>query len=134
MKTWLFVPAHNAHMLNKAINSHADVVIVDYLQKLALSRRKGENKADAIGNSIEGQKNGAEQMGIPWLLGSQLSYEGHLRGSKEIEDKSNVVMFLERPLLTAPAHDECGRVVAQVGQRSRDPISCRPASLAMAIG
>lgn len=30
MKTWLFVPAHNAHMLNKALNSHADVVIVDW--------------------------------------------------------------------------------------------------------
>jgi replicative DNA helicase len=96
----------------------ADVVIVDYLQKLSLGLRRGENKADAIGNSIEGQKNSAEQLGIPWILGSQLSYEGHLRGSKEIEDKSNIVLFLERPILTVPACDEAGQVIADIGQRT----------------
>jgi len=112
--------AHRVVQTARQMNGRglADVVIVDYLQKLALGQRRGENKADALGNSIEGQKNGAEQLGIPWLLGSQLSYEGHLRGSKEIEDKSNVVMFLERPLLTVPAHDEAGRVVANIGQRT----------------
>jgi replicative DNA helicase len=120
---YIHCPGWSAHrIVQKARQMNgrglADVVIVDYLQKLALGRRRGENKADAIGNALEGQKNGAEQMGIPWLLGSQLSYEGHLRGSKEIEDKSNVVMFLERPLLTVPAHDEYGRVIADVGQRS----------------
>jgi len=30
MKTWLFVPGHNAHMLEKALDSEADVVIVDW--------------------------------------------------------------------------------------------------------
>jgi replicative DNA helicase len=120
---YIHCPGWSAHrVVQKARQMYnrglADVVIVDYLQKLALGRKRGENKADAIGNSIEGQKVGAEQMGIPWILGSQLSYEGHLRGSKEIEDKSNVVMFLERPLLTAPACDENGNVIAEVGQRS----------------
>ncbi len=30
MKTWLFVPGHNAYMLNKALQSDADVIIVDW--------------------------------------------------------------------------------------------------------
>lgn len=104
-----------------------DVMIVDYLQKLRLGYRSGQNKADALGNAIEGTKNGLEQMGIPGLIGSQFNRQargqgrktgGLIRGSGEVEEKSNVVLTLDREILDNDMHGPAGNVIAKVGERS----------------
>lgn len=40
MKTWLFVPGHNEHMLQKALDSDADVVIVDWEDAVPPSKKE----------------------------------------------------------------------------------------------
>ena len=81
-----------------------DLAVVDYLQKLRLSS-KGWNKADLLGNAVEIIKTAGERLRIPVLLGSQLNRAGHhagrpglehLRGSGEIEEKSNYCAFVFR--------------------------------------
>ena len=81
-----------------------DIAIVDYLQKLQLER-KSWNKADLLGNAVETIKTAGERLAIPVLLGSQLNRAGHLagrpglehlRGSGEIEEKSNHCLFVYR--------------------------------------
>jgi replicative DNA helicase len=104
-----------------------DVGIVDYLQKLYLVHRRGQNKADAIGDAVEVLKVLAEQLGIPMLLASQFNRAAlsagrktgdFIRGSGEPHEKANVVITLDREILDAPICDEVGRIVAEVGQRS----------------
>jgi len=81
-----------------------DIALVDYLQKLQLES-KGWNKADLLGNAVETIKTAGERLAIPVLLGSQLNRAGHLagrpglehlRGSGEIEEKSNHCLFVYR--------------------------------------
>jgi len=81
-----------------------DLAVVDYLQKLRLEGN-GWNKADLLGNAVEAIKTAGERLRIPVLLGSQLNRAGHsasrpglehLRGSGEIEEKSNYCLFIYR--------------------------------------
>jgi len=106
---------------------YCDVIVIDYLQKLQLGYRNGQNKADAVGNAVEGIKNGLEQMGIPGVLGSQFNRQAKhqdrktaslIRSSGEVEEKSNVVITLDRDILDAEMTDSTGRIIAGTGERS----------------
>lgn len=104
-----------------------DVVIVDYLQKLTLGYRPGQNKADALGDAAETLKILGEQLGIPVLLASQFNRAAgfadrktgeYIRGSGEPHEKANVVLTLDREILNSPAFDSYGKVIAGIGERS----------------
>lgn len=104
-----------------------DVVIIDYLQKVRLVGRAGQNEASWIANTVEAFKTMAEQLAVPVLLGSQLNREGQrfdrktaaaIRGSGEVEEKANYVITLDRAILDEPARNEQGRIVADEGDRS----------------
>ena len=85
-----------------------DVAIVDYLQKLTLPEGKGLNSAMLIGQQAETLKNVAERLGVPVVLGSQVSRanradhrrptEGDIRNSGEVAERSNQVVVLHRPV------------------------------------
>jgi len=85
-----------------------DIAIVDYMQKLRLYYRRGSTTNDALADSGEVLKTGAEQMGIPIMAGSQVNRKSadadritsdHLRGSGELPEKSNGLITLNRELL-----------------------------------
>jgi replicative DNA helicase len=104
-----------------------DVVVVDYLQKVALVGRNGQNEASWIAHTVEAFKTMAEQLAIPALLGSQLNRDGQrdnrktsigIRGSGEIEEKANYIITLDRPVLDEPVRNEQGRIIANEGDRS----------------
>lgn len=85
-----------------------DVGIIDYLQKERLWYRKGATTNDALADAVEVHKTGAEQMGIPIVLGSQVNRRAvdadrvtsdHLRGTGEAPEKANLNITLNRPLL-----------------------------------
>jgi replicative DNA helicase len=104
-----------------------DVLVVDYLQKLRLGYRNGQNKADAVGNAVEGIKNGLEQMGIPGVIGSQFNRQAKhqqrktaalIRSSGEVEEKANVVITLDREILDADLFNSAGMPIAAGGDRS----------------
>jgi len=87
-----------------------DLAVVDYLQKIPLPRRNGFNQAALLGMVVERLKTAAEQLAVPLLLGCQISrgvfqtgdkkpHLHHLRGSGEIAEKSNYVIFMHRPEL-----------------------------------
>ncbi|MFH1603028.1 MAG: DnaB-like helicase C-terminal domain-containing protein [Pseudomonadota bacterium] len=138
MRTWrgaihyVHCPGWSAYQIvQKARQLNArglcDVMIVDYLQKLRLGFRNGENKADAIGNAVEGIKNGLEQMGIAGLLASQFSRRSNaqsrktadlIRGSGEVEEKTNIVITLDRDILTSEIRGPQGNIIAYPGERS----------------
>jgi replicative DNA helicase len=104
-----------------------NVAIVDYLQKLTLVHKQGQNKADHLGDAAETLKIAAERLGIPFLLGSQFNRGvdhvarktgAYIRGSGEPHEKANAVITLDRAILGSDAFDEEGRVIASAGQRS----------------
>jgi replicative DNA helicase len=84
-----------------------DVAVVDYLQKLRLPDSKGLNSAMMIGQQAETLKVAAERLGVPVVLGSQVSRanradhrrptEGDIRNSGEVAERSNQVVVLHRP-------------------------------------
>ena len=85
-----------------------DAAIVDYLQKLRWRSLPGMNSAQARGQDIEVLKNLAELLGIPVILPAQLNVAGkqaaiktgsYVRDTGELEDKGNLVITLDRPLL-----------------------------------
>jgi len=82
-----------------------DIVIVDYLQKLRLDYEHGAVRAQALGDAIELLKSSAEQLGIPYVIGSQFSKGSRdkkiktsddIRDTGELEDKANVMFMLDR--------------------------------------
>jgi len=85
----------------------ADLGVIDYLQKMPLPDTKGFNEASLIGQVVETIKTAAEVLGIPLLLGCQVTrahsqrydrkpHLSDLRKSGEIEEKCNQVVFLFR--------------------------------------
>jgi len=85
-----------------------DLAIVDYLQKIRLPDRSGVNGAMMLGLMAEGLKTCAEIMGLPVVLGTQVSrdYKNRedqrphmedIRNSGEIEEKANQIVVLHRP-------------------------------------
>lgn len=84
-----------------------DLAAIDYLQLVRLTRRSGDNKASAIGEALGTIKEALEMAGVPGIITSQLSREhergvgkrrqpglSDLRESGDIEQRSNLVMFL----------------------------------------
>ena len=103
----------------------ADIVIVDYLQKLAMSTTSAWNLSALYGLQAETLKNMAESLGIPVVLGSQVSraFKGRaderphmedIRNSGEIEEKANQIVVLHRP----SSEREDGERI-EFGQRER---------------
>lgn len=85
-----------------------DVAIVDYLQKLALPTARDWNLSALYGQQAETLKTTAEVLGIPVVLGSQVSRAfkaradarprmEDIRNSGEIEEKANQIIVLHRP-------------------------------------
>lgn len=104
-----------------------DALIVDYLQKMRRDYSRGLNPAQALGWSIELLKNCGEDLGLPVVLPAQLNVTGkkekiktgvNVRDTGELEDKANLVITLDRPLLLVDVLDDQGKVVAKAGQRS----------------
>jgi len=110
-----------------SLRAICDVVIVDYLQKLRLIYRRGSNKSDAIGSAVEVLKVAAEKLAIPFVLASQFNRSvmhagrktgDYIRGSGEPHEKANLVITLDRPILSDDARDPTGRIIAREGERS----------------
>lgn len=104
-----------------------DVAIVDYLQKMGLVYRQGQNKSDHLGDAVETLKIMAEQLAIPVFLASQFNRSAmhsdrktgdFIRGSGEPHEKGNIVLTLDRDVLSAPLTDEEGNIVARLGDHS----------------
>ena len=88
-----------------------DVVVLDYLEKVAASRRQiqlfGSNIYQREADNVEQLKNFAETTGIPVLMIAQMSKDGKhttfdkmdrggMRGAGEKSDKANLVILLNR--------------------------------------
>jgi len=88
-----------------------DVVVLDYLEKVAASRRQiqlfGSNVYQREADNVEQLKNFAESTGIPVLMIAQMSKAGKttnfdtldrtgMRGAGEKSDKANLVVMLNR--------------------------------------
>lgn len=88
-----------------------DVIVLDYLEKAAASRRQiqlfGSNAFQREADNVEQLKNFAESTGIPVLMIAQMNKEGKstsfdkidrtgIRGAGEKSDKANLVVLLNR--------------------------------------
>lgn len=88
-----------------------DVVVLDYLEKAAASRRQlqmfGSNGFQREADNVEQLKNFAESTGIPVLMVAQMSKAGKstgfdsvdrtaMRGAGEKSEKANLVILLKR--------------------------------------
>jgi replicative DNA helicase len=88
-----------------------DVVVLDYLEKVAASSRQlkmfGSNVNQREADNVEQLKNFAESTGIPVLMITQMNKEGKesaynkmdrndIRGAGEKSDKANLVVLLKR--------------------------------------
>lgn len=88
-----------------------DVVVIDYLEKIAVSTRQmrmfGTNIYQREADNVEQLKNFAESTGIPVLMVTQLNKQGKraewnernstdISGSAEKANKSNVIVILDR--------------------------------------
>lgn len=88
-----------------------DAVVLDYLEKVAASRRQvqlfGSNIYQREADNVEQLKNFAESTGVPVLMIAQMSKEGKktafenmdrsgIRGAGEKSDKANLVVLLSR--------------------------------------
>lgn len=88
-----------------------DVVVLDYLEKVAASRRQlqmfGSNSFQREADNVEQLKNFSESTGVPVLEVAQMSKEGKgqgfdkldrnaMRGAGEKSEKANLVVLLKR--------------------------------------
>lgn len=85
------------------------LVVVDYLGKLAYpTGARGFNEAGLVSQQVETIKNISERLNVPVIMGSQVSRDfkqsadkkptvNDLKGSGEIENRSNKVIILHRP-------------------------------------
>jgi replicative DNA helicase len=89
----------------------ADIVIIDYLQKLAMPESRYRNEASIIGGQVAHIKDAAERLGFPVFLGCQVTRDlkqrgatgraqlTDLYGSGMIEAYSNQVCILHVPTM-----------------------------------
>jgi hypothetical protein len=90
---------------------NCDVVVLDYLEKAAASRRQlqmfGTNGYQREADNVEQLKNFSESTGVPVLMIAQMSKDGKttnfdkvdrssMRGAGEKSDKANLVVLLKR--------------------------------------
>ncbi len=114
-----------AHTMRQ--QGQADVVILDYLQDLAMTEYvKGQNPADMRGGDAKLLKAFAERDNVALLAGSQFNRakpgesgrtRSNLRDSAVYDQKASLVILLERPILKAPIFAD-GKRVADVGEQS----------------
>ena len=102
-----------------------DVMVVDYFQKVRIWRPQGASTNDGLADIAEVLKNCCEMLGIAGMAGSQINRRAeeaarvtaaHLRGSGEIGEKANIVITLDRDILTKP--QMVGKRVHEIGERS----------------
>ncbi len=88
-----------------------DVLILDYFNKASLELAQGMNVTTARGLMVEALKTFAEREAAPVVVLAQLSKEGKrqerktgadIRDTGEIEDKCNLLITLDRPILNGP--------------------------------
>lgn len=110
MKTNIFiddVPVTDYEYLEKSIRATVikydiDLIIIDYLQLISIHNAR-DNKADRVAMIANGLKGLAKSLNIPIILVSQLSRGigepnlGRLKGSGDIENAADVVLFVYRP-------------------------------------
>ena len=114
-----------AHTMRQ--QGQADVVILDYLQDLAMTEYvKGQNPADMRGGDAKLLKAFAERDNVALLAGSQFNRvkptdggktRSNLRDSAVYDQKASLVILLDRPILKTPFFVE-GKRVADVGEQS----------------
>lgn len=106
-----------------------DLAVIDYLQKINLFYRYGWTTELALADVGEVCKNLCEQLEMCILLGSQMNRKSQdekrrtskgIRGSGQIEDKSNVVITLDRDILT---EDRDFNDLGQYKEGQRSPIA-----------
>ena len=111
----------------------ADLVLVDYLQKLSLPDSKGMVMAMLYGMACETLKTAAERLGIPVVLGSQVSRDykrrkggrprlSDLRNSGEPEEKANQAIILHRPGERRKTDEPTEVVEAYVEKNTNGPL------------
>ena len=97
-----------ADIMRLHAQGRCELAVIDYLQKVSMPDRRGYSPSKLIGLQVEAFKNVAEQIGIPVVLGSQVSRffkttankrptMDDLRDSGEIEEKANIVLMLHNP-------------------------------------
>lgn len=100
-----------AELVRLREEGQCDVVVLDYLEKVAASRRQlqlfGSNIYQREADNVEQLKNYAESTGVPVLMVAQMSKSGKstsfdkmdrtdMRGAGEKSDKANLVVLLSR--------------------------------------
>ena len=84
-----------------------DIAILDYLGMIHRVYANGLNPAQVVGQQIATLKTGADQMGAPWAVAAQFNKSSRgknlktaddIRDTGELEDKSNLLITLDRPL------------------------------------
>lgn len=94
-------------------NNGLDLVVIDYLQLIDMSPYSNETTAKRVGYTVQDIRNMAGELDVPVILISQLNrnVDGrpklkHLRDSGEIEEHSDEVWFLYRPLYQQELDDD----------------------------
>jgi replicative DNA helicase len=102
-----------------------DVVIIDYLQLMSVSKNVSANRKEAVDTILEGLKNIVKEYGVTVILFSQLSREVEKRENKtpELSDLreskltylADSIVLLHRPKMydDTLAHDESFAIVAK---------------------
>lgn len=97
-----------ADIMRLHATGRCELPIIDYLGKVKLTDNRGYNSSKLVGLQVEAFKTVAEQLGVPLVLGSQVSRffkttaakrptMDDLRDSGEIEEKANLVIMLHNP-------------------------------------
>lgn len=88
-----------------------DILVMDYFNKATLEIADGMNATTARGLMVEALKTFCEREAVPALVLAQLSKAGKqaerktgqgIRDTGEIEDKCNLLITLDRPILNGP--------------------------------
>jgi replicative DNA helicase len=106
-----------------------DAVVLDYLNKVRPSR--GQVKAydkgfDRMADDIEQFKTFLEQRRVVGMTAAQMNKRGKaedgrldstaIRGSGELADKAQLIVMLQREVLTSDLRDPTGKLVAKAGE------------------
>ena len=124
--TYIHAPGWPASRIVNAVELRAarkplDVVIVDYMTKIAYEKdnRWSRNSAQGRGDQAEALKTLSERMGIPVMLLSQFNRQARgetqrksdfLRDTGELEDKSNLIVVLNREMRDDGTYDPVAKV------------------------